>query len=742
MDISKGYDAVKVGREEDDLDRWRFAAEIVEVVLATPSDWSVRIGIFGRWGEGKSTVLRFAEDMLKQKENIVFAFSPWAIQDWDDLWEEFGNRLLEALTAAKVPFEGYWKKKVKDSGKFLKSKGVDKVAQGTLTVLGKEKLYDATFGVVSKWLRYDGPQIQAIRSKLKDRRLVVLIDDLDRCAPELLPRLLLSLRELLDLPGFSFLLAFDDEIVANSLTKTNPAWTSGSTFLEKILDFHFHLPPITELQKQRLVNRAIARYCAFVPKDSAKEVSDLLPDNPRKLKSLIRSMTALKLQVLRHDPDELNWVDMWLAQLLRLESYPFFERLLKREDLEKVAGQLYRIEGKMSRHTSGAEDEDKNKRLKEIITEAGVNDPTLTQRLIHIVEAARARSSIRFRYICELAIRPHAVTWKEFREFYALWSADRRMLTLSNWIEHHAKARDISIDDVEEELFDTTLKRRNECLSAAAESASITEHDSFIDEAGNLLQLMEQDLLDFGKLSAARLSKLYGQTSYWIGFRKNPSDKVMRDQEEVLLLKLLSSTSEGLSTEILEVITPKHFYPELDEGAPERESLRSKCVEIVAPKAARVAISFMTKEGGIQSLLERDRFPAVKYCLFNPESSIWTTSLCDDLVALIRRGREDSIIYDNVYALFNLLLQGLDRGVDFISRQNIKALLSNGAFTQSLWETVTSRGIQYRMQISFLRARQFFLQIGVPEAALPLTEELQSRSKEVASTSIQTQEEA
>ena len=47
----RGCGAV-LGRE-DDLDRWRFAAEIVEVVSATPSDWSARIGILrGTFGPG------------------------------------------------------------------------------------------------------------------------------------------------------------------------------------------------------------------------------------------------------------------------------------------------------------------------------------------------------------------------------------------------------------------------------------------------------------------------------------------------------------------------------------------------------------------------------------------------------------------------------------------------------------------------------------------------------------------
>src|SRR5260370_8233332 len=128
--------------------------------------------------------------------------------------------------------------------------------------------------MVSRWLQYDGAQIRAIQKKVKQRRLVVLIDDLDRCAPELLPQLLLSLRELLDLPGFTFLLAFDDEIVGRALTDTNPAWSDGSDFLEKILDFRFQLPPVSEKQNERLVFRALAKYCPLVPTNSVKRIQD------------------------------------------------------------------------------------------------------------------------------------------------------------------------------------------------------------------------------------------------------------------------------------------------------------------------------------------------------------------------------------------------------------------------------------------------------------------------------------
>ena len=65
----------------------------------------------------------------------------------------------------------------------------------------------------------------------------------------LLPKLLLSLREILDLPGFTFVLAFDNEIVADGLVTANSAWGDGDSFLDKILDFHYYLPPISKARK-------------------------------------------------------------------------------------------------------------------------------------------------------------------------------------------------------------------------------------------------------------------------------------------------------------------------------------------------------------------------------------------------------------------------------------------------------------------------------------------------------------
>jgi hypothetical protein len=726
---ANGYDAAHGQRELDDLDRWRFAAEIVDVVLATPSDWSARIGIFGKWGEGKSTVLRFAEHMLTEEGNLVFSFSPWAVQNWNDLWEEFGDRLFETLSLANIFFDGSWKQAAKNKIAWLESTGLGELAETAAGYFGKDKLYKAAFGSLSRWLKHDGAQIREIQKKLQDRRLVVVIDDLDRCAPDLIPQLLLSLRELLDLPGFTFLLAFDDEIVGRALTEKHPAWVEGSNFLEKILDFRFHLPPVTQAQKRRFISRAMRMYCGFVPTVSTSEIEDLLPSNPRKLKSLIRSMAALRPQLARHGPDELRWVDIWLAQMLRSESYSFFERLLTGDTLEKEIGQGYQWTKALAQKKLGDEGKDTNDVLKGLMRDVGVDHAPTVARLIQLVEAARARSSHQFRYACELAIRPHAVTWKEFQTLLDEWMAlQRSVSSLAHWIAEHGNRRGVGVEELEEELFGTMTMRRNELLSAAAEAKSTRENESFSTDAGVILSMIEQFLLDLGKLNESRFTKLYEQASYWIGFRKNPGDKEQRDEERALLLKLLSAASPVQSTKLVEIFLPDRWDVDMGDGTfALKQNLRKECMDIAAPKAAREAISFMTREGAIRSLLEEGRFSGVKYCLFDPQSPLWKTALRGEFCEVIRRGQDDDLIYENGRDLLELLVKWLESGQGLVGREDILAIVSDHQFTRDLWSTALSRGIQYRLQQRFIQARTILINNGVPEMAVPLTEELQSR---------------
>src|SRR5260370_9369272 len=152
--VPNGYDCAATRRVEDDIERLRFAAEVGEVIVSTTAAWSARLGVFGKWGSGKSTVLRFAEQMLLESRNVVFWSNPWAAQNWDHLWEDFGNRLSEALSKAGGTVDSRWLKVAKRSTAWLGSKGVGQIANVGARALRRDKPVQTAVWMGNLWLDY------------------------------------------------------------------------------------------------------------------------------------------------------------------------------------------------------------------------------------------------------------------------------------------------------------------------------------------------------------------------------------------------------------------------------------------------------------------------------------------------------------------------------------------------------------------------------------------------------------
>ncbi len=110
-----------------------------------------------------------------------------------------------------------------------------------------------------------------------DRRLIVFIDDLDRCLPEQAISVLEALKVFLDVPGCIFVLGVDREIIERGIrvrykefalagelgTRLFPV--AGRDYLEKIVQVPFELPPLEPNQiKDFLESRLrtdVAKFC-------------------------------------------------------------------------------------------------------------------------------------------------------------------------------------------------------------------------------------------------------------------------------------------------------------------------------------------------------------------------------------------------------------------------------------------------------------------------------------------------
>jgi predicted KAP-like P-loop ATPase len=98
-----GFDAAVRRREDDFLNRWPLAKEIYGIAITGPQDWSVRVGIYGEWGTGKTSVLEFISEMAKQDGQILVRFNPWEHSTKDSLWRSFVLTVFKEPALAKRP---------------------------------------------------------------------------------------------------------------------------------------------------------------------------------------------------------------------------------------------------------------------------------------------------------------------------------------------------------------------------------------------------------------------------------------------------------------------------------------------------------------------------------------------------------------------------------------------------------------------------------------------------------------
>jgi len=130
------------------------------------------------------------------------------------------------------------------------------------------------------------------------RRVVVLIDDLDRCEPQSTYRLLEGIKIYLNIPNCVFVLGMDQRIIEDAIAETapgakdNPALSRrrAREYLEKLFQEVFHLPIIQDVPSQLLA--WLRDDLTKVPQHTRETLKRLLvaypgcvPANPRKAKA-------------------------------------------------------------------------------------------------------------------------------------------------------------------------------------------------------------------------------------------------------------------------------------------------------------------------------------------------------------------------------------------------------------------------------------------------------------------------
>jgi len=303
-------------KEKDAFQRFEFSKRIADTIIGRKNQDSIVFGVFGVWGEGKSTVLNFINQELETSENILtLTFNPWRYGDEENLIKNFLKKVAELLgkelDSNKEKFAGF----IGKYGSIGSVFGMD------LSEVGKN--------IATVDLEVLKNRVDEFLSE-SEKRLVIFLDDIDRLDKQEIYSLFRLVKLTADFKNTTYILSFDQEMVASAIGDRFGSGDkkAGENFLEKIIQVPLTIPKAQPdaLKKYcfQLVDNAINNSKLKLSKEEVQRFVYQFTTN------ILNRLTTPRLAVRYGNTlsfsmpllkGEVNMIDLMLIESLRI-FYP------------------------------------------------------------------------------------------------------------------------------------------------------------------------------------------------------------------------------------------------------------------------------------------------------------------------------------------------------------------------------------------------------------------------------------
>ncbi len=321
---------------DDRLGYAPFAEALARGIASMEAPDGLVISVYGAWGLGKTTVLNFVERYLEKErpdEFVVVRFNPWWFSGRVDIAVAFFAQLRAIFEEGRVRSEAA----KKSIAKLMRLAGA-----ASRTSMGD---------LAAEMITGDPANIPKLKNSLadalsaQDKRLLIVIDDIDRLTLDEIAELFSVVKALADFPNTIYVLAFDRNQVAKALNRRTG--DSGFEYLEKIVQVPFELP-LPERQSLR------ALFFGHLEEIVGETNTDLL-DNEQ-LAALLRTglepLMTTPRDIVRLTNSlrvtygavrgEVNVADFVALEALRVFVPTLYDRIRERPELFGVATGLAR----------------------------------------------------------------------------------------------------------------------------------------------------------------------------------------------------------------------------------------------------------------------------------------------------------------------------------------------------------------------------------------------------------------
>jgi len=317
------------------------------------------IGIYGEWGTGKTTLMKSIEKKLSSNggQEKTQTFLPI----WFNAWKYEREENLASVSLMKTVGYAMANHNIFDQLSKIIFKGLTIVSKDVMqqiamqAVSQRREIADEEIEEKMDYLNtlyrdsvyYEGldkikAQMASIRKESGDHRVIVFIDDLDRCSPIKALEVLESIKLFLDMEGFIFVIGLSHKTVTHLITQAyKMTGVKGDDYIKKIIQIPIKIPSWTKESIVDLINNTISSrlnsdYTKFLRQNSAM-IAKVVDYNPRQLKRFINNViVAFETFACKQGSPEIQFNEIFLVKILKSEWPDFYREFVNNKDFREI----------------------------------------------------------------------------------------------------------------------------------------------------------------------------------------------------------------------------------------------------------------------------------------------------------------------------------------------------------------------------------------------------------------------
>ena len=348
-----------------------YAQTLAALIAHRDTHVPMTVAVQGTWGTGKTTLMRKVQGSLEgEPQGGQFLpcrtvwFEAWRYSKQNEMYVALTGQILKSMRKSGF-LRDAWANKSYGKNKQLEQPGFDNV-NGNGNVLSEVDIDPAAYQTFNSmegngFFRDDFQDTLEllIKEYVAEGRLVIFIDELDRCVPTKVLQVLEAMNLLLHSSVCVFVLGIDIDLIAEAVQACyrgeHQEHISGREYLDKIIQLRFPLPPIPA--------NDLEMYLTSLPDveettvKSLRLITQTIPTNPRRIKTFLNHV-ELQWAILVNGGLSQNLDKACLVEWLILQDRkPEFCEFVKSKAID---GQRTQVFQEMKRIADGGGNHEEN----------------------------------------------------------------------------------------------------------------------------------------------------------------------------------------------------------------------------------------------------------------------------------------------------------------------------------------------------------------------------------------------